>query len=156
MSRRLALGFAGIASGLISLAVAACTSSAAPRSAVTLLVTNATCAAGQCQSLDILAFPSPQPRTPGGFWSLDLGASDAPQVCLTIPPGAKFLVIGGADTTTTTWTNALPLSLGEVSQSVNHLQAAPSTGEFVPAGSRGWSVTLPGNALPVPAPACTP
>ncbi len=64
-----------------------------PRSGVTLLVTNATCTAGACDSVRILAFPSNQPNTPGGPWSVDLGVMTTPQKCFALPPSAKFYVI---------------------------------------------------------------
>src|SRR5487761_1964022 len=91
-----------------------------PRAGVTLLVTNGPCAAGHCDSLRVLAFPSNQPLTPGGYWSLDLGVMSTSQECFTLPPTAHFYVIAeparsSADTTTFTWTSGMPLSLGVLS-----------------------------------------
>jgi len=61
---------------------------------VTLLVTNGTCQGGHCDSLRVLDFPSNQPLTPGGYWSLDLGLITASEACFTLPPTAAFHVIG--------------------------------------------------------------
>ena len=118
-------------------------------------VTNQTCVQGQCDSLEVLGFPSTQPNTPGGLWSLDLGTLAGQEACLTIPPSATFRVIG-SDTVTITWTRALGLSLGAIPPSASRIQAAPSTGDFVPSQASGWSVTLPGGTLPVPAGPCSP
>jgi|SRR6267378_3303022 len=146
---------------LLLLVTLSCSSTMNPRSGVTLLVMNGTCVGGHCDSLHVLGFPSAQPATPGGLWSLDLGVSVAPQVCVTIPATATFRVIGEnadgtRDTITTTWTDAIPMSLGVVSSPLTRLQALPSTGAFVPARAQGWHITLPGNSAPVPAAACSP
>jgi hypothetical protein len=129
---------------LCALVALACTSSSLEsRSNVTLLVTNGTCQAGPCTPLQILGFPSNQPLTPGGLWSIDLGLLTAPTACLTFPRAAIFRVIGvssdgtKADTTTFTWTTALPLSItGSVAAA-----GAPLNGfaehQCVRAGGRG-------------------
>src|SRR5437879_11714758 len=98
-------------------AALSCSSIDEPRSGVTLLVTNESCVTGRCDSLRVLAFPSNQPNTPGGLWSLDLGIMTTAHACFTLPPTATFRVIGmrqdgTADTTTFTWTNTKSLSLG--------------------------------------------
>lgn len=144
---------------LASVAIAACGKDAlAPRSGVTLLVTNATCLTGPCDSLTILAFPSNQPNTPGGYWSLDLGTMTTSQKCFVLQPSANFYVISepSADTTTFTWTTLLPLSLGAERQPVNFLFSAPTTTAFVPANAAGWSITLPTDSAATPSAACTP
>ena len=132
----------------------ACSSTVAPRSGITLLVTNGTCNAGSCAPLEILGFPDNQPRTPGGLWSIDLGPLTERAACVTLPLSARFLVIGGADTTTFLWTTALPLSLGAQPPSVSRIFASPSTGSFVPAAAAGWRVTLPGAAQVSANPLC--
>jgi hypothetical protein len=132
----------------------------APRSGVTLRVTNGTCVMGSCDSLRVLAFPGIQPETPGGFWSLDLGFITTPEACFTLPASAKFYVIteparSSADTTTYTWTSAIGLSLRAQAPSTPLLQASPSTTSFVPADAAGWSITLPADSKAVADSACT-
>jgi hypothetical protein len=138
-----------------------CSSSIEPRSGVTLLVTNGTCQGGHCDSLRVLGFPSNQPLTPGGFWSLDLGLITASKACFTLPPTAEFHVIGvRADgtrgTTTFTWTSAKSLALGAQPPSSSRFQAGPSTTAFVPASAAGWQITVPGGSQATPSSACTP
>ena len=101
-----------IAISPLVLAALSCSSSLEPKSNVTLLVTNASCAPGPCMAQEVLAFPSNQPETPGGDWSLDLGTMTGPQLCVTIPISATFLVSGPGETTTFDWTTAKPVSLG--------------------------------------------
>ena len=118
----------------------------------TLLVTNATCLSGRCDSLEILAFPTDQPLTPGGYWSIDLGLMTGPQACVTLPPSATFRVTGPdstgvVHTVTYTWTPALSLSLGAIAPGGGRLQASPTTAAFVPGSAAGWRVTLPGSQL---------
>jgi hypothetical protein len=138
------------------------TSAVDPQAGSTLLVVNGTCTAAGCEVLHVLGFPTAnQPATPGGLWSLDLGTTDARQVCLAIPPSATFRVVGqraagGSDTVVTTWTSALPLALGLVSPGLTSFQAAPSTRTFIPAQARGWRITLPGDSTAVPAEPCGP
>ena len=114
---------------------------------------------GPCTSQEVLAFPTNQPNTPGGFWSLDLGTMSAPQLCITIPASATFRVIGlnadgSADTTKFIWTTELPVTLGVQGPSASRIMASPSTSEFVPATASGWSITLPGGSRVVPAATC--
>lgn len=144
---------------LATVSIAACGKDAlAPRAGVTLLVTNASCVTGPCDSLTILAFPSNQPDTPGGLWSLDLGTMTTSQKCFVLQPSAHFYVISepAADTTTFTWTTLMPLSLGALPPSASRLQAGPSTSAFIPANEAGWSITLPTDSLAKPSAACTP
>lgn len=136
-------------------------SSVEPRSGVTLLVTNGTCHDDHCDSLVVLGFPSNQPDTPGGMWSLDLGLVTTSQACLVLPPTAVFRVIGvrddgGADTTAFTWTNATSLALGAQQPSASRFLASPNTGTFVPAVAAGWQITVPDGTQPTQGPACTP
>jgi hypothetical protein len=131
-----------------------------PRAGVTLRVTNGTCAPGPCASERVLLFPNNQPNTPGGLWSLDLGVMTASEMCFTIPESAKFLIIAdnspvSADTTTIRWTNAMPAKVGAVPLAGSGLTASPTSSEFVPAGSAGWRITLPGETQPVAETACT-
>jgi hypothetical protein len=146
---------------LLLLAALACSSTVAPRAGVTLRITNGTCLGASCTPLQVLGFPSNQPLTPGGFWSIDLGLLTGPSACLAFPPSATFRVIGvsndgtQADTTTYTWTTATPLSLGAQSPSASRIMAAPSTSAFVPARASGWSVTLPGGSRVSTTEACT-
>ncbi len=147
------------AAALVLLAGLACSSTLEPRSGITLLVTNGTCLTGRCDSLEVLAFPSNQPHTPGGFWSVDLGLLTTPEACFTFPPSATFRVIGvnadgTRDTTTFTWTSADPLSLGVQAPSGFRAQASPSTTAFVPASSAGWSITFPTASHASSSPAC--
>jgi hypothetical protein len=132
----------------------ACSSTVEPHSGITLLVTNGTCGAGSCSPLEILGFPDNQPGTPGGLWSIDLGLVTGSAACVTLPLSAKFLVIGGADTTTYLWTTARPLSLGAQSPSASRIFASPSTSSFVPAAAAGWRATLPGAAQVSASPLC--
>jgi len=145
---------------LFVLVALACSSSTEPHAVVTLLVTNGTCQAGQCASLQLLGFPSNQPLTPAGLWSIDLGLLTTPTVCLTLPRSATFRAIGvstdgtKADTTTFVWTGAIPLSLGAQPPTVSRLWASPSTPAFVPAREPGWTVTLPASSQVSPGQAC--
>jgi hypothetical protein len=123
---------------------------------------NGTCQTGRCEPLFIRGFPSNQPHTPGGFWSLDLGLVSASSACLTLPPSAAFYVIGvsddgtRADTTTYTWTMTDPLSLAAQPATSSLLLTAPTTAAFVPASAAGWNITLPDGSEALPARACTP
>jgi hypothetical protein len=150
----------GAVSSLL-LAVLSCSSVNEPHSAVPLLVTNATCLMGRCDSLEVLAFPSNQPHTPEGFWSVDIGLITTPQACFSLPPSATFRVIGvhddgTADTTTYIWTSADSLSLAALPPSSSRTQASPSTSAFVPASAPGWRITFPSGTEPAPSSACTP
>ena len=93
-------GLTGATLSVLCLGAIACSSSVEPSQSVTLQVTNQTCSPGPCAPLQILAFPSNQPKTPGGFWSLDLGVVTAASACLTIPANATFRVSGSGATTT--------------------------------------------------------
>ena len=153
------VGIAGVC-GALTLATLACSSSVEPRAGVTLLVTNESCQSGQCDPLEVLAFPSVQPNTPGAFWSLDLGTITTAQKCFTLPPTAQFKVIGqhsdgGADTVTYTWTNASGLSLGALPQGQSRIQAKPTTSAFVPATASGWRIDVPSGVQATQDNACT-
>ena len=144
---------------LLVVAVLACSSVVDPKSDITLLVTNSSCSTGRCDSLEVLGFPSNQPRTPGGFWSIDLGLLTTPEACFTLPPSATFRVIGvnadgSRDTTTFTWTSADALSLGVQDPSGFRIFASPSTTAFVPATAAGWTITFPTGSQPSPSSAC--
>lgn len=138
---------------------AACSSSVAPRSGVTLLVTNETCATGTCDSLRILAFPSVQVNTPAGSWAIDLGLVSTPQACLTIPATARFLVVGvnddgSRDTTTIGWSNAQAMRLGALPPRTTPSDTHATSGEFIPAAAAGWSIDVPAGTSAVSAAAC--
>ena len=143
----------------ISLLIGAvgCSSTVQPRAGVTLLITNGTCEAGPCAPLQILGFPSNQPHTPGGFWSVDLGRISALSACLTLPPSATFRVTDASTgaTTTYTWTTADAFSLGALQAPASRIPATPSTGAFVPATAPGWRVTLPAGSQLSPGQACS-
>ena len=146
---------------LVLFATISCSSTNEPRSGVTLLVTNGTCQGGHCDSLRVLGFPSNQPLTPGGFWSLDLGLITASEACFTLPRTAAFHVFGvrpdgTMDTTTFTWTSAKSLALGAQPPSSSRFQANPSTPAFVPASAAGWQITVPGASQATPTSVCTP
>ena len=117
----------------LMLAALSCSSSLEPRSNVTLLVTNGSCDPGPCSVQEVLAFPSNQPKTPGGFWSVDLGTMSGPRLCVTIPISATFVVSGPGETTKFVWNTAKPVALGVQPPSVSRILASPSTSEFVPA-----------------------
>ena len=138
------------------LVVFACTSATEPEPppSVTLLVTNATCSSGQCSSFEVRGFPSNQPHTPGGPWSLDLGTVTAGSACLTLPSADTFRVTSSGKTTTYSWTSRDSLSLGILEPGQFWGHASPSTAEFVPANLAGWSVTLPGGTAVTPADVC--
>ena len=138
-----------------------CSSSVEPRGAITLLVTNSTCLPGPCSTQEVLVFPSNQPHTPGGYWSLDLGPMTGSELCVTLPESATFLVIGVSytnppDTTRFIWTTAMPVALGVQAPNTSRLTASPTTSGFVPATSAGWSITLPGGSQAIPGHSCTP
>jgi hypothetical protein len=108
-------------------------------------------------ALEILGFPNNQPHTPGGYWWLDLGTMIGPEVCVTIPDTARFLVIGpNADTTKYVWTNAMALALVAQVPEFTPPGAAPTTPSFVPALSSGWQITLPGQIRVNASTGCTP
>jgi hypothetical protein len=136
--------------------LAGCRDGTGPAAPSKLFVTNTTCAAGPCATLEVLAFPENQPRTPAGMWSLDLGAVTGVSACLTIPASATFTIedAGTGHKTVLRWTTAQRVSIGLVPPGETGFQASPSTGTFVAAHAAAWSVALPGSATPVPGSAC--
>jgi len=136
----------------------ACSSPDEPGSGITLLVSNATCNAGQCETVRVYAFPDNQPLTPGGFWKLDLGTVSGESACLELPRSAKITVTGTSTIRYVTyeWTVDRLASLVGLLPSELAIPASPSTPQFVPATATGWSVTLPGGAAPAAADACVP
>jgi len=133
--------------------VLACTSTTEPEPppSVTLLVNNPTCDSGPCSFYQVRGFWTHQPvQTPGGPWSIDLGTVSTETACLTLPSADTFRVNG----TPYIWTSRDPLSLGILEPGQFLGQASPSTIEFVPASSAGWSVTLPGGTTVAPADTC--
>jgi len=149
------------AAAAVVLAGLACSSTLGPRSGITLLATNSSCLTGPCDSLAVLAFPSNQPNTPGGYWSVNLGLLTTAEACFKLPPSATFRIIGentdgSRDTTTLTWTSADPVSLGAPAASASRIQARPSTAAFVPATAAGWRITFPADSRASPGPVCAP
>src|SRR3954468_13218777 len=136
--------------------LAGCSDGTGPVLPSKLLVTNTTCFAAPCATFEVLAFPENQPATPGGMWSLDLGAVTGPFACLTIPASAAFTITdaGSGAKTVIRWTTKQPVSIGLITSSQFRLQASPSTGTFVAAHAAAWSVALPGNTAPVPGREC--
>lgn len=122
-----------------------------PPPTATLLVTNATCTPGPCAPLTVFAFPQKEPYAPAGFWKLHLGDVSGPSACLTIPATAFFLV----NNDTIKWSTKDSLSLGSITSLFNPWPAMPSTPMFVAATAAGWSVSLPGSAVPSRAGPCS-
>src|SRR6476620_4979409 len=148
-------------SALLLAAFAACSSLAAQPTSVSLLVTNATCTPGPCQSVKVLACPQNVPHTPGCRWRIELGTLSTASACFVIPPESKFLIVeqgsnGVNDTRVVRWTSRDSLALGTLAPNENWVDGAPSTGYFVPQRRRGWRVELPGMSSPDPARPCTP
>ena len=134
----------------------ACEASSGPRRPVTLLVTNATCAADACQPFDVQGW-IPKFNVPaqpiGGF--LALGRVDGATACLTFPLSYTLTVSGPADTTRMTWTPADSVTLNALGVPFSPLGSSP---EFVPGDAAGWRVTFPaagGPAELTAATACT-
>jgi hypothetical protein len=144
--------------GVLLTMLVACSPVEGQSTAVPIQVSNATCAAGPCRPIRVLAFPLNQPRTPGGLWSLELGTLSTTSACLAIPAEAKFLIIGATthDTVVVRWTSRDSVALGSLAPGESRFPAQPTTGYFVPRRKHGWSVALPGSSEPVPARACRP
>jgi hypothetical protein len=128
-----------------------------------VLVSNATCQAGHCDSIDVRLYPEHQVITPAGFWSVSLGLVTGAQACLMVPMSTIQRVVGSVtevhtnpdgtttygpndhpDTTMVTWTPSLPAALGETTPVSYFEDRNPGTDEFTPANAPGWRVTLPG------------
>ena len=152
---RLALA---LMSTVVAIGAAACSSSSvAPLGPVTVLVHNSTCDTGACVPIRVLAFPANQPETPGGMWSLNLGSLATASGCFELPPSAVFTVSGPEGVEARyEWTPTQRISLGISPAGASALQASPSTDNFVPAASHGWSVNLPSGASLERAPECKP
>ena len=130
--------------------------------APTVLVTNETCNAGQCRSLQILAFDASSqyqsaPPFPGvSGWGFPLGDVTSASACLTFPHSTPLTLNGQ---TLATLTVADPFTL--IARDTLTLIEAPRTGTFVPQDAQGWSVTLdtapvgPGTPIAMDK-ACTP
>jgi hypothetical protein len=134
----------------------ACSSTNAPGSAVTLLVTNATCTAEECTPLEIYGFV-PKFTVPGQpLWGfLDIGAANSVSTCLSLPHSHTLTVTGPDGATDITWTVADPIILNAVD--LDHTLRATTT-EFVPADAPGWAVSFggPSPAQPVASSRCMP
>ncbi|NIM47661.1 MAG: hypothetical protein GTO22_00095 [Gemmatimonadales bacterium] len=118
----------------------ACSSTNAPGSAVTLLVTNATCTTEECTPLKIHGFV-PKFAVPGqpkwGF--LDVGAANSALTCLTLPHSDTLTLTGPDDYIT--WTVVDPIILTAVD--LDYTLRGRTT-EFVPADAPGWAVSFGG------------
>lgn len=124
---------------------------------VPLLVTNTTCTPGPCQAIRVLAFPHNQPRTPGGFWTIDLGTVTGDSACFKIPPRASFSITDASSGRTAVvrrWTSRDSLALGALATTEPRFKEAPSTEWFVPQRAHAWRIALPGSARPKPTRAC--
>lgn len=159
LHRRLAVSGRVVAVvGLVLGVALSCSSSLEPRSDVTLLVTNETCQAGQCDSVYVLGFPSKQVNTPGGPWYIELGVVTTPTACLTIPPTATFRIgtPENPNEQVILWSNGEPLTLGtESTMRVFLGSLSASTAAFVPANAAGWAITLPSGSHATPAANCS-
>lgn len=154
-----------------------CSSSTAPDQLPTVLVTNATCEAGRCATLEVRAyiwkFKIPYPP-----WGEEvLGEAPPGQTCLRFPPSWTARIIGDTivndtasghlDTVVVTWTpdDTVPIYLIAVDSVVFHSRddtaqvrgvsyfdglVPASVGEtpnFAPGASPGWKVTFPSAPL---------
>ena len=125
---------------LLLVTLAACSPKAY---APTVLVTNATCNAGQCRPLQILAFDASSqyqsaPPFPGASgWGLSLGDVTSASACLTFPHSTPVTLNGQ---TLATLTVADPFTL--TARDTLTLIEGPQTSTFVPQEAQGWSVTL--------------
>jgi hypothetical protein len=146
--------YAGI---VFLLSLFACSSGVEPRfSSATLLVENTTCDS-TCAPIQILGFPTNQPNTPGGFWSINIGVLTTRSGCFTIPASSTFRIISnGVTEKTFAWTLLNPLALGALLPRATALQALPSTAAFVPATAAGWKVSLPGGVGLLATEGCSP
>ena len=124
-----------------ALLLAACLSATDEGRDVTLLVTNGTCATGECVPIDVRGlipkFTVPQPI--GGL--LLVGRVEGPSACLTFPREYTLKIISPTDTTIVTWTTGDAVILHAIRR--DPFTPAGSTAGFVPASSDGWSVTFP-------------
>jgi hypothetical protein len=154
-------------------AASGCSETTAPRPFPTVLVTNATCEAGRCATLEVRAyiwkFLIPYPP----FGEEVLGEVPPGRTCLTFPPSWRMTVVGPdnsgkLDTVTTTWTpdDTIPLYLialdsavfrtGFDSAQIDSLHqgllpyfdsvgfgSVGSTPNFTPRDAHGWTVTFP-------------
>lgn len=138
----------------------------------TVLVTNTTCDAGRCATLEIRAYVRkfPVPQTPDGLRIL--GEAPPGQTCLRFPPSWPLRIIGPdttgqIDTTTITWTpddvdgifliavdsqvyhgGGSPGQIDSTNQAISPFDGVDfaSVGEtaiFVPAKAEGWAVSFP-------------
>jgi len=136
----------------------ACSSTTEPAGPVTVLVVNETCTPGPCVMLRVFGFPALQPQTPGGFWGFELGYVSGAVGCFRLPASDE-LRVADADTGATTtyaWTLDEPMALGALPGYSSMSMGQPSTAEFVPARSEGWTVFLPSGTTVTPDVACTP
>lgn len=141
----------------------------------TVLVTNATCEAGHCATLEIRAFVSKftVPQPPQGLRVL--GEAPPGQTCLTFPASWPLRIIGPdttgrIDTTTITWTADDPAGIYLIavdsqayygyfngqSDSLDAdalpydglaLASVGETPDFVPGSGSGWTVSFPSSPV---------
>jgi hypothetical protein len=136
----------------------ACRSTEEPRHPGTLLVTNATCVPGPCDSVDVLLYPPRFLATPAGPVSFLVGTVTGSSACLHFPLADTSLVISW-DTTRSVWTPADPTGLaglvrGSCTSFACYSWIVP-TASFLPTSAAGWSVSLPADTLAHPSEPCT-
>lgn len=145
--------------------------SAGPQAPSTLLVTNATCQAGRCMTIELRAYVFAFNDLPGQFpWGSRVLAEIGPgQRCVVLPDTLSASIIGPdlsgrIDTTIYRWSDTSAIYLAAVDSVLTYGLATqatvdsanqgiypydglgPSIGEtrsFAPASSPGWSVTFP-------------
>jgi hypothetical protein len=148
----------------------------------TIIVTNATCEAGHCMTLEVRAFIPlfPFPQLPIG--ATVLAYARPGQTCFRLPDSLVGTISGGSDTTRFLWTPNYSMSLAAIDSALQYghpptpagLDSAQhaiypydglftSTGEgvsFTPTDAPGWATTfpmLPQHSVPiVPAAPCVP
>lgn len=154
-----------------------CADANSPRPLPTLLVTNATCDAGRCGTLELRAFVW-KFEIPQLVWGFELVSYVPPgRTCLTFPASWKLTVIGPnnegrVDTAITNWTprDHTPIFLIALdstyfrtpldSAQLDSMYSATwpfdgvapgsvgETADFAPADAPGWSVTFPTRGAP--------
>jgi hypothetical protein len=150
-------------------AVLSCSSPSGPRPLPTLLVTNPTCAAGQCRTVEVRIFDwnltIPQP-----FWGYKImGEVDGQTACLTFPAPWTFFIYG-PDSTGKVDTTVFKLNVNDAiflaamdsarfhTDSIAPLSTIVGhTTTFTAADAPGWQVAFSGDTVttsPTEAAAC--
>ena len=136
--------------------VAACRSTTAPPSPVSLFVQNGSCTSTGCDTVYVAAVPNTQPGTPGGIWVFNLGMVTGPSACLSIPGARTFRIIAqpSGHETRIEWTTADTLYLGLTRIPMSRMDGIPNNPGFSPAAATGWSITFPTDSVPTPTASC--